>query len=116
MASSPEGALLETLVHLELDPVDLPANYQLLRVDVPDGVSCLDASQTFPLMELNNTTSTRMFGNDWIDRGRVALMIVPSAIIPVSSNVLLNPRHAEARQCRITDVLTVPYDTRLLQR
>ena len=37
LSEHPALALLENLVHLEIDPEDLPSGYQLLTVDVPDG-------------------------------------------------------------------------------
>jgi RES domain-containing protein len=38
LAEHPALALLEVLVHLEIDPDDLPSSYQLLTVEVPDGL------------------------------------------------------------------------------
>ena len=37
LSEHPALALLENLVHLEIDSEDLPSGYQLLTVDVPDG-------------------------------------------------------------------------------
>ena len=39
LADHPASALLEVLVHLEIDVEDLPTHYQLLGVDVPDDVA-----------------------------------------------------------------------------
>ncbi len=36
LADHPASALLERLVHLEIDPEDLPSAYQLLAIEVPD--------------------------------------------------------------------------------
>ncbi len=36
LADHPAAALLEIMVHLEIDAEDLPSHYQLLGVDIPD--------------------------------------------------------------------------------
>ena len=36
LAASPAGALVEVLVHLELDPQRLPASYRMLKAEAPD--------------------------------------------------------------------------------
>ena len=38
-ATSPPGAMLEVLVHLEIDPEDFPTTMRLLRIELPDTVS-----------------------------------------------------------------------------
>ena len=38
LADHPASALLEVMVHLEIDAEDLPTHYQLLGVEVPDGL------------------------------------------------------------------------------
>src|SRR5690242_21094749 len=39
LAETPAGALVEVLVHLELDPAHLPRSYQLLKAEAPDDTS-----------------------------------------------------------------------------
>ena len=38
LAEHPALALVENIVHLEIDPDDLPDTYQLIEVDLPDDV------------------------------------------------------------------------------
>ena len=38
LATSPAGALVEVLVHLELDPQHLPASYKMLKAEAPDAI------------------------------------------------------------------------------
>lgn len=115
MASSPEGALLETLVHLELDPVDLPTDYQLLRVLIPDSVSRVEFDPLFLPDGVDSQEQTQALGNSWLDTMTSALLAVPSAIIPVGRNMLLNPRHPDAKDCQITEVQRLPFDRRLFR-
>ena len=49
LADHPASALLEVMVHLEIDAEDLPSHYQLLGVDVPDGMRVM-AEEVRPLV------------------------------------------------------------------
>jgi hypothetical protein len=46
--------------------------------------------------------------------GGGGLLQVPSAIIPIGKNFLLNPAHPEAAKFTIADVIKAPFDPRLL--
>ena len=117
LAEHPALALLEDLVHLEGDVDDLPDTYQLLEIDVPDdiAISAIDAAQ---LGESDsdwrrNLAATRAVGDDWLHDGRTALLRVPSVVLPKSTNVLLNPAHADAGRMRIVEAARPVYDRRL---
>jgi RES domain-containing protein len=116
MAESPPGALLERLVHLEIDPKDLPSNYQLLAVDVPDDLAFETVDQQIlPVDWRYNDSATQKIGDDWLQAGRTALLRVPSAITPHTFNWLLNPAHEEAAAARIVEVISAPFDLRLFR-
>jgi RES domain-containing protein len=116
LAESPPGALLERLVHLEIDPEDLPATYQLLAVDIPDDVpfETVDASELPPEWR-GQDAATRAAGDRWLQAGRTPLLRVPSAITPHTYNWLLNPRHPDATRATIADVIATPFDRRLFR-
>jgi len=116
-ASSPASALLEVLVHLELnDPALLPDSYQLLMIDVPDSIHLieLDESSLDPdwrkLLEL-----TRATGDAWLRESGSALLAVPSAIVPHTRNYLINPVHRDIRKIKISSHGHFPFDFRLFQ-
>jgi RES domain-containing protein len=116
LAESPAAALLERLVHLEIDPDDLPSTYQLLAIDVPDGV----AFETVDLAALpadwrTNDAATRLIGDRWLQEKRSTLLRVPSAITPFTLNWLLNPSHPDAGKAHIVDVISAPFDPRLFR-
>ncbi len=114
LAETPAGALLEVLVHLELDEAHRPATYQLLRIEAADGISVqrLDPASLSADWRVNES-ETQGKGDAWLRVGETALLAVPSAIVPETSNWLLNPRHRDAALLRITHVLAAPYDARL---
>ena len=114
LAETPAGALLEVLVHLELDEAHRPATYQLLRIEAPDNIA-LQRTDTASLSGdwRVKESQTQARGDAWLRAGDTALLAVPSAIVPETSNWLLNPRHPDASLLRITHVLAAPYDARL---
>jgi RES domain-containing protein len=117
LAESVAGALLEVLVHLELGPVRLPKSYRLLKVEVPDDLP-IEALSASALGEtwINDETTTRTVGDQWLASKRAALLRVPSAIAPETLNVLLNSSHEEARRLRIVSHREYPWDLRLISK
>ena len=116
LAESPAGALIEVLVHLELDETDLPPAYTLLRVAVPPEVVVVN----LPVPEDNawktEVMVARALGDDWLKAGRSALARVPSAILPDTFNLLLNPQHPQASLIGIVEATSARLDPRLLNR
>jgi len=115
LSDHPAAALLEVLVHLEVDVDDLPISYQLLAVDLPDDLTVETvASDALPPDWRTKIVATRQLGNRWLDAGATALLRVPSAIVPHASNWLLNPSHADAGKAAIAETIRAPFDARLL--
>ena len=102
------------LVHLELNAPDhLPDSYQLLRIDVPDSIAIaeLDEGSLDPdwrkLLEL-----ARAAGDEWLRNSDLALLAVPSAIVPHTQNYLINPAHRDTRKIKINSHGNFPFDFR----
>lgn len=116
-ASSPASALLEVLVHLELnDPLQLPSHYQLLKIVVPDTTEISTVEESS--LEANwraNVYATRGIGDSWLRGRSSALLAVPSAIVPDTKNYLLNPQHPEAAKISIAGHGSFPFDFRLFK-
>jgi RES domain-containing protein len=98
LSTSLELAALEYLVHLDVSMV--PGDLVSVEVEVSDQVSS-ERVERADLPPDWNTASDHPscidLGADWIRRGESCLLFVPSAVIPRSWNVLLNPSHQEAR-------------------
>ena len=116
LAESPASALLERMVHLEIDSDDIPDSYQLLAIDIPDNLAfeTIDVN-SLPADWRDNDAATQKFGDDWLQAGRTPLLRVPSAITPHTFNWLLNPRQADAAAAKIVDVISAPFDQRLFR-
>lgn len=116
LSDHPASTLLETLVHLEVDPEDVPDTFQLLAVELPDTVGF----ETIEEVQLavgwrEDQTITRDLGDRWLRENRTALLRVPSAIVPAAVNWLLNPAHADSAKARITEIIRAPFDPRLFK-
>ena len=115
-AQSPAAALLEILVHFEIDIQDLPVRYRLLKIDAPDDVHMEGVSvDRLPTDWPEKTEVTRALGDGWITKGSAALLSVPSAIVPETLNVLLNPAHKDATRVVIVQSGEHAIDPRLLK-
>ena len=115
LAASPPGALIEALVHLELDEDDLPPIYTLLHITVPQSLSIYTMRVPTGNYWMTTPALTRKLGDAWLKSQRSALVRVPSAIVPNTFNYLLNPLHKDAHRIRIAESLRAVFDLRLLR-
>ena len=117
LSSTPASALLEILVHLEIEEGHLPRSYKLLEVKVPDNVRIqkLEDWATLPKGWPKKQPATRKLGDQWLKRSSSALLQVPSALVPHTSNFLLNPLHKDAARILVVSVSKQALDRRLLQ-
>lgn len=112
----PSTALLESLVHFEIDAEDRPERFQALRIEVPETLSreLLDATK-LPSDWRENQPATQAVGDAWLASRRSLLLEVPSALVPETWNVLVNPAHREAKRLKIAKVYRHPFDARLVR-
>jgi RES domain-containing protein len=111
-AESPAGALIEFLVHIRRQ--DLPVSFLLLGVDVDERVTseAVEAT-TLPPEWAANSAITREIGDRWLASAASLLLYVPSAILPYTRNVLINPAHQQIGMIGIATTDKVPLDERL---
>jgi RES domain-containing protein len=94
----------------------IPATYRLLRVVVSEDVPMTEvALRDLPPDWRDKPSTTRQIGDRWLDQSSTATLRVPSAIIPVGQNLLLNPFHLAARTVRVVEVIEAPLDPRLIK-
>ena len=114
-ASSAALAALEVLVHV--DPLTAPADLRLLAIELPDDLS-IEVIEPITLPEgwhsVPAPAALQTIGSSWLTSGRTAALNVPSAVIKVERNFLLNPRHPEVQRVRILSDEAFSFDTRLL--
>lgn len=115
LAASPAGAMIEVLVHLELEENEFPPAYTLLRLEAPASIGIEDlhvGSRDHWKTDLN---VSRRLGDAWLKTGKTPLARVPSAILPNTFNYLLNPLHRDAKRVRILSATKASFDRRLLR-
>ncbi|WP_338414693.1 RES family NAD+ phosphorylase [uncultured Sphaerotilus sp.] len=114
-ASSAALAALEVLVHV--DPLDAPDDLRLLTLEVPDDllVEQLDvAALPARWAAVPAPDELAVLGSDWLASRRSPALSVPSAVIPIERNLLLNPLHPQMLQVRIVDDTAFTFDPRLM--
>ena len=116
LAETPAGAMIEALVHLELTPARFPKFYQLLKAEAPDDIAVTEVRPAnLGKNWIRNETATRTIGDEWLHAAQAALLRVPSAIVPETFNVVLNPSHRDAARIRVLWHEQYPWDSRLFQ-
>jgi RES domain-containing protein len=88
-----------------------------LKIEAPDDVQVEYVSvDDLPANWPEKIEVTRELGDRWLVKGSAALLGVPSAIVPETLNVLLNPTHEDARRIVIVRTGGHAIDPRLLKQ
>ena len=114
-STTPELALLETLVHLEGTPYqDLPP-MSLATLEIPDDSILEVKIKELPTnwQEIPAPLSTQLFTQPWLNEKKFLALKIHSVILPISFNVLLNPLHSRISNIKILDIQTFSFDSRL---
>ncbi|MEO1483633.1 MAG: RES domain-containing protein [Myxococcota bacterium] len=101
-SSSVSLAALEVLVHLQ--------NQEILRTFVLCSIALSERSiETLETDRLPSdwrsepaSQSTKTIGDTWVESGSSMALRVPSTVVPVETNILLNPTHRRFRKAVLT--------------
>jgi RES domain-containing protein len=115
-APNPATALLEVLVHIELDAGELPDPLQYIEIEAPETIS----TKTVDIDSLGGNwhgheTATRRAGDEWLHSGHTALFRVPSVVVSATWNTLINPQHPESAQVTVIQIYRHSIDPRLVR-
>lgn len=119
VSEHPGVAVLEKLVWLERYEVARSSTYVLLplHLDPAAHLETIDPSDlperrdTFPHLD-----ATRDLGTQWFEAERSAVLAVPSAVLPVAKNYLINPFHPDVHELERGEPVPFSWDARLFQR
>lgn len=107
-------AALETFVHMEIQ--DAGNMFAYIRADIPEDVRVdrIDISQ-LPnnWRNIPAPSSLAAIGDEWFDSGNTAVLAVPSAVIPVENNYLINSLHRDFSKIKIYDSQAFELDPRM---
>ena len=110
-SSSAALACLETLVHMQA--LAKPVERWLFTIEVPDRL--VEELRAFPAGWDSEPASTasRTVGDQWIVSQRSVALLVPSVVVPLENNALINPRHPQFKLDGIGKPVRFRYDPRL---
>ena len=113
---NPSTALLEVLVHIEIDADDRPSRFRVLKIEGDDSLSIEVVEPSSLSVGWNDDLfATQNIGDQWLLASRSLLLQVPSVLVPETWNVLVNPAHTQFGQLRITAIHDHPFDQRFLK-
>jgi RES domain-containing protein len=102
--------LAECLVHV---PGRLPTDYVAFTISVPDdSVEVLETASLIPDWR-QDLGSTQSIGDEWLSAARTLALAVPSAVLPDSTNLLLNPMHPRSAELQVVAQQPFQFDPRL---
>jgi RES domain-containing protein len=107
-------AALEVFVHMEVEDVATMLTY--IRVDVPTEVAIeyLEVAELPP--DWRNIPAPAVLatiGDNWFRSGLTAILAVPSVVIPIEYNYLINPSHPDFVKLRVDSPEAFELDPRL---
>lgn len=116
LASSIALASLEVLVHLD-DPALLSA-YSVIGLEFEEHLLAGLSPANLPpdWNALPSPPACALLGDEWFKKASTPVLRVPSAVVPLESNFLLNPRHPDFGRIQIGETLPFGFDERLLKR
>jgi len=112
-AESAALSLLEAMVHMGKMP---RAGYCLLTLDIPDdNMLAYTEDDLPPGWDANPAPDhLKMIGDRFVASGKYLALKLPSVVMPVEHNILLNPAHKDFRKIKVSASKPVGIDNRLL--
>ncbi len=91
-------------------------NFDLVVINIPDNVSKTTLKhEKLSDNWINDLSETRRAGAEWQKERRSLLFEVPSAVVPIDKNYLINPQHIDFQFVEIIDVVKYHFDNRLFK-
>lgn len=114
LASSRSLAVLEVLVHLP--PLMIPDNYCLVEIEAPDNSIAEIKIDELPVnwQDVSPPMALKRIGDQFLKNGSDLLMKVPSSIVPMEYNYLLNTLHPAIKKVKILKKRPFDFDSRLV--
>lgn len=105
-------ALLENLV--QTSERSLLRKKRLIKATIPEHLvqypSINDLPDSWDALPVEN--ASRNYGDNWIKQGKSPVLKVPSVVVPVEFNYVLNPDHPEFNDIQIDPDKSLPMDPR----
>ena len=109
-------AAIEFAVHSSTRPPDT----MLVQIELDDGVDLVHIVDMIggplPGNWASDQGHTRPLGTAWLLGRKSVALVVPSVVIPLERNILLNPEHADCGPVAMIDCKPFFFDPRLFTR
>lgn len=111
-------ATLEVSAHLDFSE-DLPTDRFYVNIEIPDSLKIIELhledlptnwDSKPPILE------TQFIGDDFIFQNKAAVLKVPSCIVPLEFNYLINPNHSEAKKIKVINKTKLKFDSRFKEK
>lgn len=111
----PALAMVEVMAHMRLSLSNIPTTLKLIIIEVADKAT-ISPTPNLPAGWQANEPTTQAVGNAWLDARKDLLLPLPSALLPDSTNYLLNTSHPHAATHLVeADVRPFWFDKRYLR-
>lgn len=110
-AAEPGLAMLEVIVHLQVNPSEVPPDHVMMVLELPDPAQPLPAVEAVSL--LDEPHAARAFGDHWLEEANSLALEVPSVVVPMGRNVLINPEHPDIERVSTLETIAINWDQRL---
>lgn len=110
-------ATLEIAVHLDMSE-DVPTDRYYVEIDIPDSVEILELlHEDLPQGWDSKPPSleSQYIGDDFVSQNSAAVLKVPSSIVPLAFNYLINPQHPDAGKISVVSKIPLIFDQRIKQ-
>lgn len=114
MSESLSLSALESLVHMV--KLHMMSGYKCVWVDIPEDRITAVAESELPAdwKVIPAPQSTQQIGDNWFDEQISPALKVPSTVMPMEHNFVLNPSHPEFNTLQIGKIQDFKFDERLI--
>lgn len=101
-------AVFENLVHIGKTEF-IPVDYYLATLSLPDREGLIKEVSLLP-----SETESKIIGQRFVQQGVHLALKVPSVVVPLESNFILNPAHSTFEEVKLLSCEPFQFDPRLL--
>ena len=96
----------------------IPKNFVIIKLESSDSITSAEIKVTTLPSDWRQYPAPiqlQIIGNKWLDKSERLLLKVPSVIIPIENNILINPFHKEISKIKIVEISDFTIDDRIIE-
>ncbi len=95
----------------------VPPNQHFIEITVPAGLTYeVVTKDSLSGWDTLDPSVSRTFGATWVREQRTAILIVPSYVVRIERNIIINPAHDAAKMIKFSLAEPVWWDQRLFEK